>query len=353
MAHEQRHIMFEPGEVQAQQETLFSHGYTFIRDLGAGGFSKVCLVHSQRYKDMEFAAKISFRNKGETARQTAEVKMLHQIDHSNIIRIYDYFYDEKYVYTILEYCPNGSLMDMIRSNAIGRYDTMLHHMRGIASALALCHKQGIAHRDIKPANVLIDNYGRCKLADFGLGIVCVEGEKISSTAGSLAFSPPELFTQGSHDPFKADMWSLGILLYCMIMRHLPWTSKTREELKREIRVGSIAWPATDFVLTSLLRRLLCLDPLKRITAEEVLAHPVFAEIAAQKPQKISGQSSALVPSLSMSDGSDTSTSQSGKQIKLRGSLSRTAVLLGGPPIVRPEMRNNPGKTFFSKRRFTE
>ena len=162
MAQEQRHIMFEPGEVQAQQETLFSHGYTFIRELGAGGFSKVCLVHSQRYKEMEFAAKISFRNKGETARQTAEVKMLHQIDHPNIIRIYDYFYDEKYVYTILEYCPNGSLLDMIRSNAIGRYDTMLQHMRGIASALALCHKQGIAHRDIKPANVLIDNYGRCK-----------------------------------------------------------------------------------------------------------------------------------------------------------------------------------------------
>lgn len=349
MSRSERIRPFAPDDVITHQETLLLHGYTFERYLGEGSFSKVYLVHSQKYVGVEFAAKVSILTPGESARQTSEIKTLRRIYHSNIIRIYDYFSDDKFVYVILEYCPNGSLFEMIRDHRNAKLETLIPHMRGLASALAACHEQGVAHRDIKPANILIDNYGRCKLADFGLGMCCVEGERISSTAGSLAYSPPELFAPGCYDPIKGDIWSLGIVFYCMVVGHLPWTAKTRDAMKKQIRTGSIPFPTNNQNVTSLLRQCLQLNSEKRATAEELLSHPLFADTSASPAKPHVNPSRTMFQIRRFSGSSDTSASQGGKA-RVRPSLSRLGSQ--GLAIVRAELKRSSDDANIT-RRFTE
>lgn len=148
--------------------------------------------------------------------------------HPNIILLYDHFVEGNELFLILEYCPSGSLKDHISPGRPLSMNIFRSVCTQILSALCACHDKGIAHRDIKPANVLIDVHGRPKLADFGLGVFCAKGNCVNCDAVSLAFAPPEFFKEKSIDPFKADVWSLGLLFLMMATGRLPWRGRLME-----------------------------------------------------------------------------------------------------------------------------
>ena len=165
-------------DLDEMRRTLAEHGYDFKKELGRGGFATVVLVRSQRY-DMDFAAKVIQHEGPLNGTVEAEITSLRDLAHPNIICLSDWFTNGHHVYLILEYCPNGSLQDILNKNKNLTEPIARSYFRQIVSALSYCHEHGVAHLDIKPANILIDVYGRMKLADFGLSLVCAQNEKIA------------------------------------------------------------------------------------------------------------------------------------------------------------------------------
>ena len=133
--------------------------------------------------------------------------------------MYEFFFDNTLssLYIFLEYCNWGSLQDLVdRKGPIKPPLLDLYYFQ-ILNALSYCHEKNIAHRDIKPSNILLDSYGRIKLADFGLSRKLEKGEIIHSYGGSRQYMPPEVICRNQVDPFLANIWSLGITFYVMAL----------------------------------------------------------------------------------------------------------------------------------------
>ena len=258
------------------EDVLERHGYTFLRAIGRGGFACVFLVHSNKY-NRDFAAKVT--RFGENCCQfgEAEINSLMQLEHPNIIRLYDHFVEGNELYLILEYCRHGSIKDCIPSGQMMPLPVFKQFCYQILSALATCHALGIAHRDIKPANILVDDHGRPKIADFGLGIRCQKGGSVNCDAGSLAFAPPEFFKEKQLDPFKADVWSVGVLFCSMAIGKLPWRAHNPNDFVKEISncdIGHAIWHLPKDV-QQMISMAMTTDPRIRPTIQRLMELSVF------------------------------------------------------------------------------
>jgi len=151
------------------------------------------------------------------------------------------------------------------------------------SAINECHEKNVSHQDIKPSNVLIDAYGRAKLADFGLSKNIDMMVKSSRFCGSLPYLAPEVVLKQKHDPFKADIWSLGITFYVMAFGKSPWNAKSEDNLLKQIMRGDVTYPDyPNELLVEFLKSILIINPDDRHSAQELLCHPIFRVNAKKK-----------------------------------------------------------------------
>ncbi|XP_006759012.1 PREDICTED: serine/threonine-protein kinase MARK2 [Myotis davidii] len=144
--------------------------------------------------------------------------------------------------------------------------------RQLVSALHYCHHKGIAHRDLKPANILFDTNNFIKLADFGFAKE-MKGQNLSTFCGTMYYLAPEIFKQ-DYDGCKADVWSLGVTLYKMVMGKVPFRGKNFVRQREKILAGKFKVP--HFLGRqgqSFLNKLLTVDPNQRPTMEEVMEDP--------------------------------------------------------------------------------
>ena len=147
-----------------------------------------------------------------------EVELLSQLDNPGIVRCYDYFQTDNYLYIILEGCENGSLWHLITQNPEYVQKNAVYYGLQIACALVYCHQLRIAHLDIKPGNLFVTKYDKVKLGDFGASVTLTEKQtKISKKAGTRFYMAPEVLL-GPYDPFKADIYSFGVTLFLMVKR---------------------------------------------------------------------------------------------------------------------------------------
>jgi serine/threonine protein kinase len=142
-----------------------------------------------------------------------------------------------------------------------------------------CHAHGIAHHDIKPGNILLDENGRAKLADFGISIQTTHsGQMTKEFAGSLQYEAPEILNEKAHDPFKSDVWALGVLFAYMISGITPWRGDTLKKIKDCIFRGDYTLkkgyaPQVGEVIGKMIR----VDPDERITLVELAQLPLFRD----------------------------------------------------------------------------
>lgn len=257
--------------------------YKFTEVIGQGGFSKVFKVTNIKF-GTEFVAKVlHVRDEAKVSSSwetfDSEVSNLLSLDHPHIIRLYDHFHEGSDFVIILELCEQGSLSDEIKQNVNGlpleRFKVVA---RQVCESLAYCHSKNIAHHDIKPQNILIDQYGRAKLADFGLSLKSEDGELSTQFAGSLIFIPPEIFKKKAHDPFKADVWSLGVMFVFMITGESPWPNVPIERLKQLIFAGAYQLSRrVPHQVADLIRKMIVVDPDARIPIEKILQLPWLKE----------------------------------------------------------------------------
>ncbi|KAI5527530.1 protein serine/threonine kinase protein [Trichomonas vaginalis G3] len=207
-------------EIAQLQTKLDEHGYIYLDYLGSGAFANCYFVQDKRYNN-KFACKVINLQHCDNHLQTVvrkyhiEVESLCAVCHPNIIKIYNYFYDESNLYVIVEYCSNGTLDNWIKTYGAISGRKLFLWVTQFANALASCHDHELAHRDLKPANILFDDDFNIKICDFGLA--CIHEPISQKYCGNLRYAAPEIKHKKPYDPYKADVWSFGLIVAFMAM----------------------------------------------------------------------------------------------------------------------------------------
>ncbi|GLC45677.1 hypothetical protein PLESTB_001317600 [Pleodorina starrii] len=257
--------------------------YTFGKLLGKGQFG-TCRLVIEKCSGERYAVKsISKRrlcSPGDVADVRREVQIMHHLaGHPNIVTIKDVFEDRGYVHLVEELCTGGELFDSIIERGHYSERDAAATFRCIASAVAHCHNMGVMHRDIKPENFLLSRPSPesavVKGTDFGLSVFFSEGQVFSQVVGSAYYVAPEVLRK-RYDK-RADIWSLGVLLYILLCGVPPFYAETERGifaavLSREVSFQGEVWAAVSEGARDVVRRMLVRDPSLRATAAEVLAH---------------------------------------------------------------------------------
>ncbi len=205
--------------------------YRIIEPVGQGGMASVFKAYQpalDRYVAIKVLPPYYAHEAGFSERFKREAKAVAQLTHHHILPIYDYGQEGDLSYIVMQYVEGGTLKDMM-----GRpmpLDKTVRYIGEIASALDYAHEMGILHRDVKPANVLIDRKrkGRSLLSDFGLARM-VEGTSHLTGSGvgvgTPQYMPPEQ-GQGIKVDHRADIYSLGVVLYEMATGQVPFDAET-------------------------------------------------------------------------------------------------------------------------------
>ncbi len=192
--------------------------YKIIKKLGEGGMGIVYKVYDSQV-DRVVALKVVRSDTVSTPEQAArflqEVKATARLEHSGIVRIYDFGNEPQYYFT-MEYITGKTLSDLIHEE-IFRCKKAAKILKSICSAIACAHKAKIIHRDLKPSNIMVDDEGNIKVMDFGLAKI--EGERSLSRTGDIlgtpVYMPPEQ-ASGQKNDYRSDIYSLGAIGYEMI-----------------------------------------------------------------------------------------------------------------------------------------
>jgi serine/threonine protein kinase len=200
-----------------------------LEHLGQGGMGVVYKAR-QRHLNRLVAVKILPPSVGGdpafAERFTREAQALAQLNHPNIVQVYDFGRTDEFFYFVMEYVDGVNLRALIREGTL-EPDQALRIVPQICDALQFAHDEGIVHRDIKPENILIDKKGRVKIADFGLAKLLGRApEELSLTGtgqlmGTLGYMAPEQLQEAHAVDHRADIYSLGVVFYEMLTGKLP------------------------------------------------------------------------------------------------------------------------------------
>ncbi|DAZ96247.1 TPA: hypothetical protein N0F65_012550 [Lagenidium giganteum] len=200
--------------------------------------------------------------------------------HENIVEYLDEFELGSSWFLVMELCE-GDLLQRVQASPSGHMleTVSLHCFRQVAQAVHFLHEHDVAHRDLSLENVLVHN-GMSKLCDFGLSVPA--NQVCDDTVGKAYYMAPEVVAEGKYDPMAADMWSLGIMLFIMLTGSplTPLASLREREFTAfklfGLRAILDAWGITTTASTfSLLEGLLQVEPSRRLSVGDVIAHPAL------------------------------------------------------------------------------
>ena len=259
------------------------------KSIGKGGFGSVWKVRHKITRQI-FAIKVI--NKDSIVKQNMveqtnrEIEIMYKLDHPHIIKLYSHFEDDEDFCLIMQIASKGQLYSVIKR--LKRLDqrTAAQYMRETISAIKYLHTRNppIIHRDIKPENILLDQDGRCKLADFGWSNFD-DGRKNRETyCGTPEYLAPEMVTKSGHDE-SVDIWALGVLLFEMLTGRTPFNfTGDRIQLYNNIKSLRIVW-TDDFpqLAKDLVGRILRLNPKDRLSLDQIINHQWFRDTPLLKP----------------------------------------------------------------------
>ncbi|OHT13502.1 CAMK family protein kinase [Tritrichomonas foetus] len=276
----------QPIDINYISSVIKSHEYQMVRPIYSGISATCFLVYSTKYR-MNFVCK-AIKFGPQVICSHCELDALKRLNSCDVINLYDFITTPHYLFLILEFCSNGTLQSILEKQKPFTGRRLLGLCKCILLAVSHIHSCKCAHLDIKPSNILVDRYGRPKLADFGISRFIFSPSRVflDQRAGTALFMAPEITTQNNYNPFKADIFSLGVTFYYLATKQFPFPiCPTKEGTLLEIRNGNFYFekyddngnPADQEVMM-LIKKMMDLNPSMRPTAEQLLKLDIFQEI---------------------------------------------------------------------------
>lgn len=323
-----QHALKETEFLRLKRSRLGVEDFEPLKVIGRGAFGEVRLVQKKdtgHVYAMKILRKADMLEKEQVAHVRAERDVLVEADHQWVVKMYYSFQDAMNLYLIMEFLPGGDMMTLLMKKDTLSEDCTQFYIAETALAIDSIHKLGFIHRDIKPDNLLLDAKGHIKLSDFGLCTGLKKSHRTEfyrdlsqakpsdfsmyfdrnasnpmdskrraeswkknrrqlaySTVGTPDYIAPEVFMQTGYNS-ACDWWSLGVIMYEMLMGYPPFCSETPQETYRKV----MNWRETlifppEVPISNEARDLIqrfCCEADKRIGAgggvEEIKQHPFF------------------------------------------------------------------------------
>lgn len=206
-----------------------------------------------------------------------EVAILKLVDHPNVMKVYDIWENRAEIYLVLEFVDRGDLFDYINSKGRLPEKDAISYFRQIMSAMQYCHTFNICHRDLKPENILLTGKNQIKIADFGMAALHQsENHRLETACGSPHYAAPELLKNRQYRGDRADIWSMGVILFAMLAASLPFDDPDIRVLLAKTKRGLYEMP--EFLspeAKDLISKMLQTNPDTRITLQEMWRHPLI------------------------------------------------------------------------------
>ena len=279
-------------EINKKNISLKDFEYDIEKPIGKGGF---CTVYKAIFKDNKkiYALKVIdksiLKNDDDIKNIINEIKIMNELDSSNLLKLVTNFEDENNIYIILPLCKNGQLYDLLhKSNKKVKNIFIKKYLYQTIQAIKELHKKKIIHRDIKPENILIDNKDNALLSDFGIATHCKEGEKRNTYCGTDEYLAPEVIRGEPYDE-KIDIWAIGILIYECIsplgktpfnkIDFLKRTDDNKEYIIKNEKDLKINYDKNfDPLAKNLIEKILKINPKERLSINNILNHIFFNNI---------------------------------------------------------------------------
>ncbi|XP_068716922.1 testis-specific serine/threonine-protein kinase 1-like [Montipora capricornis] len=262
---------------EQQISAIEKHGYNLKKTLGEGAYAKVKLADSRKHNCCVAVKIINKRRAPKDFLQKflpREVHLMHRLNHPNVIRLHEVVETSTKVYIVLQLASQGDLLEFINNNPVLSEDQVRIMFCQLAAAMAYCHKEHIVHWDLKCENILLVGEGKLKVTDFGFAISTVKNRLLETYCGSFAYCCPQIIRGEPYDGKKADVWSMGVVLYAMACARLPFSDEDMKALSRNEYHGKIKFSKrVSKECRDLVRSLLNPDQNERLTAEEAFRSP--------------------------------------------------------------------------------
>lgn len=247
--------------------------YTLGKVIGEGAYGKVRLG-THRITSTRVAIKQI--PKAMSASLTREIHHHRQLHHPNVTQMFEVIATESHIWIVTELCCGGELFDYLaeKGRLSERESSIIFGQ--LALAVAYLHEKGIVHRDLKLENVLLDERCHVKLGDFGFTREYDRGVYMETFCGTTGYAAPEMLQGKRYLGPEVDVWSMGVILYCLLTGTLPFDDDDEAVMKEKVIKGQYEdpeWLSTD--ARDLIRSILEADPAKRLTIPQILASPWF------------------------------------------------------------------------------
>ncbi|RXN24797.1 MAP microtubule affinity-regulating kinase 3-like isoform X2 [Labeo rohita] len=205
--------------------------YRLLKTIGKGNFAKVKLAR-HILTGSEVAIKIIDKtqlNPTSLQKLSREVTIMKNLNHPNIVKLFEVIETEKTLFLVMEYASGGEVFDYLVAHGRMKEKEARAKFRQIVSAVQYCHQKHIVHRDLKAENLLLDADMNIKIADFGFSNEFMVGNKLDTFCGSPPYAAPELFQGKKYDGPEVDVWSLGVILYTLQIMKERWINAGFED----------------------------------------------------------------------------------------------------------------------------
>ena len=284
------------GEIQIRK-------YIKGRLLGKGGFAK-CYEFINQENDHSSAAKVipkkSLVKSRAKQKLISEIKIHKSLHHPNIVAFEHYFEDSENVYLLIEICLNQTLNELLkRRKKLTELEVQCYSVQ-IIKSLKYLHSHRVIHRDLKLGNLFISEKMEIKVGDFGLATKLeFDGERKRTVCGTPNYIAPEILEGKTGHSYEVDIWSLGVIMYTLIIGKPPFETNNVKETYKRIKTGNYSFPENAVIsepAKDLIQSILVLDPRKRPTLDEIMKHDFF-NMGVSIPKTMQQSTLACPPSL--------------------------------------------------------
>jgi len=272
-----------------EEKIIHPNGETSIRKyskgklLGKGGFAK-CYEFVNLDTKKTLAAKVIHKSSLSKSRAKqkllSEIKIHKSLNHPNIVKFEHVFEDSDSVYILLEICSNQTLNELIKKRKKLHELEVQCYVVQIINALKYLREVRVIHRDLKLGNLFLNDKMELKVADFGLAArLEFDGEKRRTVCGTPNYIAPEVLDGKIGHSYEVDIWSLGVIIYTLIIGRPPYETPDVKTTYKKIKTNNYSFPENAQIsdpARNLITRILNLDPAQRPSLEDILNHPFIS-----------------------------------------------------------------------------